>query len=337
MLGVAPPRIDSTAGSPLRSPVLVRAGTAVADAELGSRPQAGSGAPPIARADGGPAAPVPGAPPASPEREGAARALDVLRRRPVLDMILVPLLFAAGAIAGLSAKRPARPPAAELVAPANSGGSALPGNADPRTSPSAPTLAELEAKPAESLSAAELVRVAEGATERKREAARALRQKVEEDPALGKQAPVRAELLQFASDARTAPEALAALAALEAPIGDDLLYEVWTGTAVRTDATELARALLYSKEGRAHASPALAVALDLRAADGCEQIRAILPAALKEGDRRSQPLLGKLASKRGCGPKKSEDCYACLRKMGDEVKATSSAVKSRRAPNYASP
>jgi hypothetical protein len=92
---------------------------------------------------------------------------------------------------------------------------------------------------------------------------------------------------------------------------------------------------LYSADLRPKASPALAVALELRTAESCEQYRAILPEALKVGDRRAVHLLTKLNAKRGCGPKKNEDCFACLRAAKDELSATVNAVKSRHAPSYA--
>jgi hypothetical protein len=57
--------------------------------------------------------------------------------------------------------------------------------------------------------------------------------------------------------------------------------------------------------------------------------------ALKDGDRRALHLLTKLTNKRGCGPKKTDDCFACLREQSDELTATINAVKSRRPPSYA--
>jgi hypothetical protein len=197
------------------------------------------------------------------------------------------------------------------------------------------SIAELEAKPAELLSARELVLLAEARSERQQAAASALRHKVEETPALAKDGAVTSELTRLAGDDRTARDALAAMAALEPPVGADLLYETWTATAQRSDATELARALLYSSDVRPKASPALAVALALRVAESCEQYKAVLPQALKDGDRRSLHLLTKLNGKHGCGPKKAADCYACLREHGDELTATINAVKSRRPPSYA--
>ncbi len=112
---------------------------------------------------------------------------------------------------------------------------------------------------------------------------------------------------------------------------------MWTRTSERSDSTDLARALVYSADVRSKASPALAVALELRVAESCQQYKAILPQALKDGDRRSAHLLTKLNGKHGCGPKKNDDCYACLREPSDELKATVNAAKSRRAPEYGAP
>src|SRR5262249_43227989 len=158
------------------------------------------------------------------------------------------------------------------------------------------------AKPSESLSAAELMQLAEGHAEEQRQAAKALRLKVESNPGLLQDKAVQGQLLKCVSEAETARDALAALAASSGPVGPDLLYEVWTGTTQRTAATDLARALVYSTDVRPKASAALAVALDLRVADKCEDYKAALPKALKDGDRRSLHLLVKLNAKRGCGP-----------------------------------
>ena len=202
---------------------------------------------------------------------------------------------------------------------------------------SAEDLSKLAARPPESLKARELALLADAHNERLRASAKSLRLKVEANPALGKEPATQSELLRLTDDPRTSADALTGMAALAAPIGADLLYEVWTRTAVRSDTTDLARALVYSADVRPKASPALAAALELRLAESCEQYKSLLPKALKDGDRRSLHLLLKLSSKQGCGPKKSDDCYACLREQGDELKATINAVKSRRPPDYGAP
>ena len=334
LLGVAPPRIDSS-GEPLkRSPVFVRSGTASADVEP---PPLTQPAPPSPSPGSSSAAS--GAPPAmKPSALAEARArlepsLRYTRAHPVLGMVVIPVLLSLGLVAwARHGGRHGLP-----VAAANSGSAAEPGIAAPATpiEPSkADTLAELERRPASSLSSRELVLLAEGHAEQKRAQARALFEKIQQNPASGNDSALQSQLLQLAADPATAADALSAMALLEPPFGSDLLYEVWTGTSVRTDTTELARALLYSTDVRSKASPALAVTLDLRAAETCQQFQAILPKALTDGDRRALHPLTKLSSKRGCGPKKSEDCFACLRGDRDELVATVNAVKSRRAPSF---
>jgi hypothetical protein len=189
----------------------------------------------------------------------------------------------------------------------------------------------LEARRAEELTKEEALALA--SAHRQREVARVaqLRQKLTRDPGLFKDAVTLGELRRAAEDPLTAPDALRAMADAPGPLSADLLYEMWTGTVVRNGATELARSLVFSKEVRAKASPELAVALDLRIAETCEQNKALLPRVLEQGDRRSLALLAKLSRKFGCGPNKRQDCYACLRddKALDDAMA---AVKRHREP-----
>jgi hypothetical protein len=189
----------------------------------------------------------------------------------------------------------------------------------------------LEARRAEELTKSEALALS--ASRRQREVAKVaeLRQKLTRDPGLFKDAATLAELRRAAEDPLTAADALAAMADAPGPLSADLLYELWTGTVVRNSATELARSLVFSKEVRAKASPELAVALDLRIAETCEQDRALLPRVLEKGDRRSLALLAKLARRFGCGPSKRQDCYPCLRddKLVDDAMT---AVKKRREP-----
>jgi hypothetical protein len=333
LMGVAPPRLESSAQSPLKNPVFVRAGTSVADTEpvdlshmalrppLAATTDSEAGVQLAADSNGVPAA-----------AGQFARARHFLGNHPALWMLLAPVLISASAVALLHATAAHRPPSAGRAAPAASELSA-PSTPANRKQASAEELAKLEARPPESLNARELAVLAEARSEALRTSAKALRSKVEANPALGKDPALQSELMRLADDARTSADALSAMATLEAPIGADLLYEVWTRTPVRSDATDLARALVYSTDVRPKASPALAVALELRLAESCAEYKVILPKALKDGDRRSAHLLTKLHGKRGCGPKKTDDCYACLREPGDELKATVNAVKSRRPPD----
>ena len=344
MLGVPAPRVENSPDSGLlRSPVFVRSPNALAD----------DGEPPPLPRMALPSRPLvplvaPGAShPPLVERPTGLSWFSAVLKLPVsvaggelsLWMVLAPTLLAvAGGVIVIAAVARSGHDASRAAPTASAVAGVLPAASvttkAAKEKPKQGLLAELEGRSPESLSASELVKLAEGRAERQRDAAKALREKVEDEAALVKDKAVQDELLRMAGDAETARDALAAMTAAEAPVGPDLLYEVWTGTTAKTDATELARALVYSKDVRPKASPALAVALDLRVAEKCEQFKAVLPRALTDGDRRVLHLLTKLTAKRGCGAKKNEDCYACLREPADELTATINAVKSRKAPAY---
>ncbi|MEO6599992.1 MAG: hypothetical protein ABIQ16_08990 [Polyangiaceae bacterium] len=191
---------------------------------------------------------------------------------------------------------------------------------------------ELSAKPLPELRVEEAISLSLGQSAQDVRAARALRDRIDHDPGLIKDPDVLAQLRRNTDAPETARDALAAMANVPGPISADLIYEVWTATASRTTATDLARSLIYSKEVRAKASKALAVALDLRDADTCEKSRDLLPKATSDGDHRASHSLNKLTRKYGCGANKRQDCYACLRDgkaLDDAIKA----VKARREPH----
>jgi hypothetical protein len=356
LLGVAPPRIESSVESSARSPVFVRSGTSVADVEpppvprmaLPSRPPPRQGS----ETSGVSQAPPPHAAPG----KGLAWVSALLqlpahvagRQLPLWQVLVPGLVVGAGLVvllvSALGRAAAAAPAASAALAAASSTAATVPAIADTPAPPSpspqpfdGDELQKRDAKAPGTLSAAEQVQLAEWQAEREREAVRAVLKQLAAKPELGKDKDQQAELFQFVADADTARETLLTIAHLPAPVNADLLYEVWTGTAARNDTTELARALVYSKDVRPQASPALAVALELRAAESCESFKVALPKALKDGDRRALHLLTKLTNKRGCGPKKNEDCFACLRDQGDELTATINAVKSRRPPSYPPP
>ncbi|MEO8900504.1 MAG: hypothetical protein ABI488_02655 [Polyangiaceae bacterium] len=191
---------------------------------------------------------------------------------------------------------------------------------------------ELSAKPVSDLRVEEAIALSLGQSAQDVRAARALRDRVDHDPGLIKDPDVLTQLRRYTDDPETARDALSAMAKVPGPISADLIYEVWTATASRTTATDLARSLIYSKEVRAKASPALAIALDLRDADTCEKNRDLLGRVTADGDRRTFHVLGKLTRKYGCGANKRADCYACLR-SGTDLDAAMKAVKPRREPH----
>jgi len=204
--------------------------------------------------------------------------------------------------------------------------------APPTAEQTAPNIAELEAKPPQALSAAEVLLLSDVRLQREQKAARLLREKLERDPLVLKEKGVLTQLRRLALDPNTAHEALAAVAGLPGPQSADLLFEIWTATPNRSAPAELSRALLFSRDVRAKASGELSVALELRLAETCAANRELLPKAAQMGDVRSLPPLNKLTQKQGCGPNKKQDCFACLR-ADDQLDGVIKAVKGRRAPN----
>ena len=109
---------------------------------------------------------------------------------------------------------------------------------------------ELSAKPVADLNVEEAISLSLGQSAQDVRAARALRDRVDHDPGLIKDAEVLSELRRYTDDPETARDALAAMANVPGPISPDLIYEVWTATASRTTATDLARSLIVMKCGQ---------------------------------------------------------------------------------------
>jgi hypothetical protein len=153
------------------------------------------------------------------------------------------------------------------------------------------------------------------------------------DPSLAKDITLLAQVRTAADNDDTAEEALRLAALRLGADGADLLYHVWVSTKEKTSTTQLAKQLVYSDDLRSQASPALAVALDLREAESCEQLSGLLPRATLHGDTRAYRVLVPLTVKRGCGVRKSEDCYPCLRE-GPALEKAIEAVKARPEPGF---
>jgi hypothetical protein len=141
---------------------------------------------------------------------------------------------------------------------------------------------------------------------------------------------VLTRLKELANDRDVSVDTLAMFASLEGPLGPDLLYNV-ASSRTTTETTKLAEELSYAKEVRFKASEALGAVLDLKKTDKCEEAAKILERVKLRSDRRALVPLAKLSEKRGCGEKKTEDCWKCLRE-GDLLKDTQAEVKKRKAP-----
>ncbi len=195
-------------------------------------------------------------------------------------------------------------------------------------------LAELQAKDEAERKVTEAVALIEGRGAAARSRIDALGARLRNSPAALEEPDVRQEVWDLLSEPRTATQALAIVGELPGPLAPDILFRVWTTTAARTDTTELAEMLLFSREVRSRASPALAIALDLRRTTDCEALRGLLPRAASDGDARATRPLALIAVKTGCGPNKRADCYRCLRQDPAPLEQAIRATRVRAAPKF---
>jgi hypothetical protein len=174
---------------------------------------------------------------------------------------------------------------------------------------------------------------------RRREVERSLaayREALDRSPALGSDKTMLAGLRYFAERDKTYEPVLEFAAKHMGERGADLLFHVWASTSRESPHTSLAGKLLQSSDVARHLSEPLRLALELRAAESCEAIRALLPRARSTADERSLIRLKKLATKTGCGESGKEDCYPCLR--GDDLlEQTLVQVQMRNAPRFEVP
>jgi hypothetical protein len=136
---------------------------------------------------------------------------------------------------------------------------------------------------------------------------------------------------EWAKDPGTAIQLFEVLASIEGDVGPDIIYMLSRRWDIRDkDTKQLAEDILYSKDVRPKASPALSVVLDLRAAEECKDVPKLLAKVKLQGDKRADKALGRFHSKLGCGDNKRLDCWPCLR--GDDLLKDAGAAARKRKP-----
>lgn len=226
--------------------------------------------------------------------------------------------------------------ASASVPPTTDSATALPPPPEPTflekvTTGDGEAIKKLEAKSVEQRSAEEAVALARGRTAMKRMEITKLGEAVADDPALAQDRQMLRRLRKHAKDAEIADRVLAIVAGMPGSGGGDVLYDVWFRTRKTSPVAQLAEELLFSKDVRAKASPALSVLLDLRIEKDCERVQAIVARAAEHGDMRCLIPLGRLVPKVGCGKRKVEDCYPCLGNRAG-VRDAITAVRRRPMP-----
>jgi hypothetical protein len=154
-------------------------------------------------------------------------------------------------------------------------------------------VAELEQKAPAERSAREWLALGRGYVKNRRlsEAIAAYEAALELQPTLGEDTVLRRDLWNAANEAQTAELALSLAADYLGSQGADLLYKIWVDTKEVTASTQLARTLLYRRDVREGASPALQFLLAWREAIGCDDYARLLPNAALHADRRAITLL----------------------------------------------
>jgi len=124
----------------------------------------------------------------------------------------------------------------------------------------------------------------------------------------------------------------AAFALLEGAMGSrgaDIAYDLVTTSNVRPWVQSRAETFLQSTAFEKVATPALRAIVKLRYSAGCDEKKALLADLKKTSDERALFELVPLQDKSGCGARKKDDCYPCLRTSNDLDDAIA-AVRTRK-------
>jgi hypothetical protein len=136
---------------------------------------------------------------------------------------------------------------------------------------------------------------------------------LERDASLWKDRATLARLVELARDPAVAPDVLAALARTGHPTAADLLHELRLDFPKGARLALYAEDLLFSAELRPKWSDALRMAIELYEVQGCPKALTLIDRARERADDRALGAFGRLVEREGCGPKRRDDCYPCLR------------------------
>lgn len=228
---------------------------------------------------------------------------------------------AMSAFAGGPAKRSKAPvaqaPSASAAAPASAAPAAAPPKNDFLERVSAgdrDAVKALEARPQEARTAEEATALAHARAAAKRAELTDMKRKITLVPKiLDEDKATLGRLKELANDREVATDALSMLVTLPGTDGTDLLFSLYRDMKAGSENAELVEDLLYSKDVRPKLSPGLAALLELRKVEKCEDARETLKRVKEVGDRRVLPSMMRFYNKRGCGEKKLDDCWRCLR------------------------
>jgi serine/threonine-protein kinase len=149
------------------------------------------------------------------------------------------------------------------------------------------------------------------------------------DPAFQNNAHVASLVFQTAQVKASSDAAFALLEGAMGSRGADIAYDLVTTPNVRPWVQTRAETFLQSPAFEKVATPNLRAIVKLRYSAGCEEKLALLSDLQKLSDERALFELVPLQDKTGCGARKKDDCYPCLRtsnKLDDAI----TAVRARK-------
>jgi len=149
------------------------------------------------------------------------------------------------------------------------------------------------------------------------------------DAAFQNNAQVASLVFQTAQVKASSDAAFALLEGAMGPRGADIAYDLVTTEKVRPWVQTRAETFLQSKAFEKVATPGLRAIVKLRYSAGCDEKKALLGDLKKSSDERALFELVPLQDKTGCGARKKDDCYPCLRTSNDLDDAIT-AVRSRK-------
>jgi serine/threonine-protein kinase len=180
-------------------------------------------------------------------------------------------------------------------------------------------IAELEQRPSSQRSTEEWLALAQGRAtlERYSGAIEAYQEAILRDPSVVNNPELAHNVWLAAGRAEVAEQALRFAARHLGSTGADLLYKVWVDLSKAvTPTTALAKELLQDPNVQKVASPALKVAIELRAAEDCAVRTQLLPRVMLYGDARAGRVLRRMQTEHAC-EEQSELIDATLAKLKD--------------------
>lgn len=175
----------------------------------------------------------------------------------------------------------------------------------------------LELRPPSERGVDEVLALTDGRAELARLDARRLVDDLAKDQKLRLDAGTLAYAAKLALDQAAAPTLLSGLLTIGDPVLHDFVHDLGARGDKAARLPLLVHDLLRVKAHRAKVSKALSVLLELEDAELCWQVANQLAGAAANADSRASSMLGQLTAEKGCGPKKLDDCWPCLREAAN--------------------